>query len=264
MENTADPTQHSVLKGKAPAGAVLRLHKVFETPTSIVDENLVPKTFTDVLDSNMVVPASGTFTWHVNPSTSPLSVRDRGRPAHGTPSAAISFTGSPAGAGVPPAVGDPAAPCGVVDDEDPNCYNDHPFTVAGGTGVDNDQASIQAELGHPGVGLGRPRLPRHERRRQVGRRVGPGELGAGHHVERGNVDRPTRPDARELRDPDDQLRRRRAVQRDGHFLRASAVRRGRIRRATRSPASTGPASSGRPPSCFIDRGQVKTIKGLCK
>ena len=40
MENTADPTQHSVLKGKAPAGAVLRLHKVFETPTSIVDENL--------------------------------------------------------------------------------------------------------------------------------------------------------------------------------------------------------------------------------
>ncbi|HKP18404.1 MAG TPA: hypothetical protein VJT84_07990, partial [Gaiellaceae bacterium] len=48
-----------------------------------------------------------------------------------------------------PAAGDPAAPCGVVDPDDPNCYNDHPFTVPGGTGVDNDQASIQVSWATP-------------------------------------------------------------------------------------------------------------------
>ena len=53
QENTADATKHSVLTGRAPAGAVLRLTKTFQTAT------YSGSTFTDKLDSTLLVPSSG-------------------------------------------------------------------------------------------------------------------------------------------------------------------------------------------------------------
>jgi hypothetical protein len=64
LEAAADPASHSVLKGKAPSGAVLRLTKNFQTPTW-------DSTFADFVKLSMKVPASGLLSWHVNPSTRP-------------------------------------------------------------------------------------------------------------------------------------------------------------------------------------------------
>ena len=66
FEEAVDRTGHSVLAGKAPKGATLRLTKQFETQTWDNQAN-----FTDRLDSTMVVGSSGKFTWDVNPSTRP-------------------------------------------------------------------------------------------------------------------------------------------------------------------------------------------------
>jgi hypothetical protein len=71
LENTADASTHSVVAGKAPAGATLRLRKQFATPT------YDGSSFTDRLDTRMTVPANGTVAWHVNPSTRPLVMKHR-------------------------------------------------------------------------------------------------------------------------------------------------------------------------------------------
>lgn len=64
-ESTVNTARHSVIQGTAPAGVTLRLTKTFLTST------WAGATFTDELDSTMVVPTSGSWTWHVNPSTRP-------------------------------------------------------------------------------------------------------------------------------------------------------------------------------------------------
>ena len=69
LENAVDPTTHSVLTGKAPAGATLRLQKTFATPTW---DGVIQ----DTLDTTMTVGPNGRYTWHVNPSTRPV-VMDR-------------------------------------------------------------------------------------------------------------------------------------------------------------------------------------------
>ena len=66
-EQAANPAGHSVIGGTAPAGRVLRLRKQFTTATSQAGV-VVP----DALDSTLTVPASGRYTWHVNPSKRPL------------------------------------------------------------------------------------------------------------------------------------------------------------------------------------------------
>ncbi|HEU4912246.1 MAG TPA: M14 family zinc carboxypeptidase, partial [Actinomycetes bacterium] len=71
LESTADPAMHSLISGKAPAGAVLRLRKQFATPT------YDGSSFTDTLETTMTVPADGRFSWHVNPSTRPLVMKHR-------------------------------------------------------------------------------------------------------------------------------------------------------------------------------------------
>ncbi len=98
-EAAANPSDHSVITGTAPAGRVLRLHKDFQTETDNVCQTTVsfPIFFTeeagepfysatqdkcvapgdriaidDQLDTTMTVPASGAFAWHVNPSTRPF------------------------------------------------------------------------------------------------------------------------------------------------------------------------------------------------
>ncbi|MFL5845509.1 MAG: M14 family zinc carboxypeptidase [Solirubrobacteraceae bacterium] len=92
-ESVADPAQHAVLQGSAPAGAKLTLTRDFETATSPycdlgVDPVLNvgslpdalacpagindPQKLKDKLDSSTVVPADGRFSWHVNQSTRPF------------------------------------------------------------------------------------------------------------------------------------------------------------------------------------------------
>jgi hypothetical protein len=132
QENTADTTKHSVLAGQAPAGAVLRLRKTFETPTS---QNT---TFTDTLDSTTVVPAGGRFEWHVNQSTRPLVAQERGRPATGEPSPPQQF-----------AARGESTPCANFDDPPPSCYEDHVITVPAGEGIDNARATIRIEWPTP-------------------------------------------------------------------------------------------------------------------
>lgn len=64
LEHAADTAHHSVIGGKAPAGATLRLKKIFATPTW-------SGAIQDTLETTMVVGADGKYTWHVNPSTRP-------------------------------------------------------------------------------------------------------------------------------------------------------------------------------------------------
>ena len=73
LEAAADPLLHSVVSGKAPTGAVLRLTKSFDTATS------QPTPIRDTLVSTMVVPPGNKYTWHVNPSTRPEVMEHRVR-----------------------------------------------------------------------------------------------------------------------------------------------------------------------------------------
>ncbi|HEU0248882.1 MAG TPA: M14 family metallopeptidase [Gaiellaceae bacterium] len=71
LENAANATQHSVITGKAPTGAVLRLTKSFQTRTS------TGPAIDDRLESTLVVPGGDKFSWHVNPSTRPEVMEHR-------------------------------------------------------------------------------------------------------------------------------------------------------------------------------------------
>jgi hypothetical protein len=132
QESTGDATKHSVLAGRAPAGAVLRLKKSFQTPTS------QDTTFTDTLDSTIQVPASGSFEWHVNPSTRPLVAQERGREPTGDPSPPQQF-----------AARGESTPCANFDDPPETCYEDHVITVPAGEGIDNARATIRVEWPSP-------------------------------------------------------------------------------------------------------------------
>ncbi|WP_344160781.1 M14 family metallopeptidase [Kribbella yunnanensis] len=71
-ESTINPARHSVVTGTGPAGAVLRLKKSFTTKTW--NGTLLP----DVLETTMTVPAGGTYTYHANPSTRPITIQNGG------------------------------------------------------------------------------------------------------------------------------------------------------------------------------------------
>jgi hypothetical protein len=133
-EAAATASQHSMLQGKAPPGAILKLSKTVETPTS------QDFTFTDHLDTELKVPDSGDYDWHINPSTRPLVAQDRGRLPHGSPSADIDLSGEP---------GPSAVPGGNAESTDEINFNDHPFTIPGGPGVDNDTATVTASWPTP-------------------------------------------------------------------------------------------------------------------
>ncbi|MBA3436838.1 MAG: hypothetical protein H0U14_02430, partial [Thermoleophilaceae bacterium] len=144
LESTANTARHSVIEGSAPAGAVLRLRKTFQTKTSPVirgGEQTDVIEFEDNLDTSMEVPPSGAFEWHINPSTRPAVAKSTGRVATGEPSAKVEFTGSPA------SPGDGAAPDPVdPNNNNPANSNDHPFTVpANGPGVDNEKFTVRIE-----------------------------------------------------------------------------------------------------------------------
>ena len=130
QQNTADASKHSVLAGRAPAGAILRLTKTFDMPTSV--EGL---TFADNLNTTMQVPANGIFEWHVNPSTRPLVAKGSGRAPTGDPSPPQEFE-SRGG----------STPCAEYDKPPPECYEDHLITVPSGAGIDNAKATFRIEF----------------------------------------------------------------------------------------------------------------------
>jgi len=85
LESAANPADHSVISGTAPAGRVLRVRKDFQTMTSPVCQIALddpgvdqcqaegdPIAVDDFIDSTMVVPKGGRFTWDVTPSTRPF------------------------------------------------------------------------------------------------------------------------------------------------------------------------------------------------
>jgi hypothetical protein len=129
QENTANAARHSVLAGQAPAGAVLRLKKTFETPT------FSGSTFTDTLNTTIKVGSNGVFDWHVNPSTRPLVVKGSGRAPTGTPSPTQTFD-SRGG----------TTPCANFDTPPAGCYEDHVVSVPSGTGIDNAKATFRIEF----------------------------------------------------------------------------------------------------------------------
>ncbi len=146
LESTANTARHSVIEGKAPAGAILRLKKSFMTKTSPVirdGEETEVIEFEDNLNTSMEVPASGSFEWHINPSTRPAVAESTGRVPSGDPSAKVEFIGAPG----PSAAPDPADP----NNDDPTFHNDHPFTVpANGPGVDNEKFTVRIQWQTPG------------------------------------------------------------------------------------------------------------------
>jgi hypothetical protein len=114
-ESAADPADHALIRGHAPAGRVLRLRRAFDTVTSpycakgiepVVDVGLPvacltgeqpPLTLHDAVDATTVVPDGGSYAWHVNQSTRPFvgggavkeTLQDVDPPV-------ATFTGSPA------------------------------------------------------------------------------------------------------------------------------------------------------------------------
>ena len=137
LENTADVYKHSFLIGRAPPGAILRVRKFFDTPTSRRNPDGSFVTVPDALNNSIVVPPSGIFRWHINPSTRPLVAQARGRAATGPPSPTVNFSGVPSPLD--------ARPCADSETPDPACFNDHAFTVPSGPAVDNAKATIRIE-----------------------------------------------------------------------------------------------------------------------
>jgi len=146
QRSTANENRHSVLTGRAPAGATLRVDKDLQIPTwkGYSEEgaaNPGPAFLDDHLTTAMRVPASGEFAFHINPSTSPYAAQDTGRPQDGgPPQAQIDFSGNNATT-VPP------AGCADFATEDPNCWNDHPFEI--NTTSDNEAATVHIEWTSP-------------------------------------------------------------------------------------------------------------------
>jgi hypothetical protein len=79
---TVDRSLHSVIKGRAPKGTLLRISKKFTTQTSPVIQpdgsETEPLEYTDHLVSSFR-PRGGWFSWDVNPSTRPLVAGRWGR-----------------------------------------------------------------------------------------------------------------------------------------------------------------------------------------
>ncbi len=91
LENTADATRHAVLTGSAASGSILQIEKTFVTETSPLGIEGTKSRFEDRLQSRMVVPSSGQFAWHVNPSTRPIVVTQKLPTVSDSPSRAQSW-----------------------------------------------------------------------------------------------------------------------------------------------------------------------------
>ena len=70
LEAALDPKTHSIVAGDATPGATLKLRRTGAMPTW-------SGSFTDVVETELTVPASGRFEWHTNPSTRPIVMGKR-------------------------------------------------------------------------------------------------------------------------------------------------------------------------------------------
>jgi hypothetical protein len=143
-ESAANPADHAVIQGTAPAGKVLRLRRAFDTKTSsycakgvepvinlgtpqaCVDGPHDPQVMHDTLDSTTVVPAGGSYSWQVGPSTRPFvgggAVIET---LHDIDPPVATFTGAP------------GQPTGTAD---------HEFTLASGLPADKLRVTLNATL----------------------------------------------------------------------------------------------------------------------
>jgi hypothetical protein len=96
-ESAADPRIDAVIEGRAPVGRTLKLRKDFTTDTKehcdlrttggVLNIPAVPcqgrtvpaEHIPDFLEYTTTVPASGTYEWHVTPSTRPFVLKAGGR-----------------------------------------------------------------------------------------------------------------------------------------------------------------------------------------
>jgi zinc carboxypeptidase len=154
-ESAINSERHSIIKGKAPAGATLRLTKQFKTETSPrPDPNGgedKPLTVDDKLESTLKVGSDGKYVWHVNPSTRPLVAKERGKRNPGEPSPPETTSGGLQGSSE--TADDPDDGAAVADatnmtDPPSTNYNDHPFTIP--AGGDNASLSISVDWSTPG------------------------------------------------------------------------------------------------------------------
>ena len=108
LESTVDTSRHSILEGTAPAGYRLTATKSFKTATSPVIQpdgsTTDPILFDDALRTTMTVPSSGSFEWHLNPSTRPI-VRKDSFSSEVQPTPAFTMDISSAEPALPPAAG---------------------------------------------------------------------------------------------------------------------------------------------------------------
>jgi hypothetical protein len=135
-ENALNPDRHSLITGQAPADAVLRVQKTFQTETWQGQHG----SFEDHLETAMEVPDSGQFDFHVNPSTRPIVLLAYGREATGDPSPPASFSGDAS----------TAQPCADYPPDDPACWNDHTIEVPpNGDGIDNARMTVRLDWQTP-------------------------------------------------------------------------------------------------------------------
>jgi hypothetical protein len=138
-ESTINEARHSVLEGTAPAGTRLRLTKAFKTETYGGAQQI-----DDRLETVYDVGASGSFRWHVNPSTRPIVAKATGDPEGGEPSPPrAESTGGTLGTADDPNDDGAAAPGGDAETDNPAEYNDHPLTIP--TDGKNAVAKIRIE-----------------------------------------------------------------------------------------------------------------------
>ncbi len=127
LENTVNATMHSVIAGKAPAGATLTLEKRFATQTSPVVSATgtgPARSFEDHLATTMTVPSGGRYEWHTNPSTRPIVMERRLKTVATEPSESATYSG--------------VAPTPVIG------HVDHEFTLTA-----PGQALLQVDLDWP-------------------------------------------------------------------------------------------------------------------
>jgi len=143
LESTAKTRDHSLIRGKAPHGWTLRLHKSFMSSTSPVWQNdfgteIGPaQLFPDALDYKYA-SKGGRFDWNVNPSTRPLVAGRFGRDPIAPKQEDITFANPP---GIP-AENQEA-------DYTTGAYEAIPFTVGGPPDVDNGRMTVHIEWGNP-------------------------------------------------------------------------------------------------------------------
>jgi Zinc carboxypeptidase len=143
LESTANARHHSVIRGKAPKGWTVKLHKSFMSTTAPVWQDQFgieigdPILYPDRLDYQLRSNGKR-FDWHVNPSTRPYVAGRWGRDPIAAPQGPIALA-NPAGIPAENTEGDYTA----------GAYEQIPFAVSGPPAVDNGRMTVHIQWGDP-------------------------------------------------------------------------------------------------------------------